>query len=81
MIDYEKVEKGDILKVVGAGAPGYAKLGDLVRVIDVHSNSVNVEDRDGGPCEFLYNCGAGRLEETEWKADFPEPITSEKHKD
>lgn len=71
MIDYEKVAKGDILEITGVGAPGYAKLGDLVRVVDIHKNSVNVEDRDGERREFLYNCGAGRLKETEWKADFP----------
>lgn len=71
MIDYEKVEKGDILEITGAGAPGFARLGDLVRVVEVHKNSVDVEDRDGKPCEFLFNCGAARLNETEWKADFP----------
>ena len=72
MIDYTKVKKGDILKIVGVGAPGYAELGDLVRTTEVHLNSVKVEDRDGKPSEFLYNCGAARLEETEWKEDFPE---------
>ena len=71
MIDYEKVKKGDILEIVEPGAPGYAKVGDLIRVTEVHHNSVNVEDRDGKPCEFLYNCGAARLKETEWKEDFP----------
>ena len=65
MIDYDKVEKGDILEIAGAGAPGYARLGDLVRVVDVHKNSVNIENRDGKPCEFLYNCGATRIKETE----------------
>ena len=71
MIDYKKVEKGDILEITGAGAPRVAELGDLVRVVKVHKNSVNVEDRDGKPIEFFYNCGAARLKETEWKADFP----------
>ena len=71
MIDYSKTNRGDILKLVGRGAPGYAKLGDLLRVTLVHVNSVNVEDRDGKPCEFVYNCGAERLEATEWKNDFP----------
>ena len=81
MIDYEKVQKGDILKIVGAGAPGYAKLGDLVRATEVHSNSVWVEDRDGEKCEFVFNCGAARLEETEWKADFPISETIPKAKE
>lgn len=71
MIDYAETKKGDILRVVGAGAPGYAENGDLVRVTEVHHNSVKVEDRDGKPCEFVFNCGAARLEPTEWKEDFP----------
>ena len=71
MINYNETNRGDILKIVGAGAPGYAENGDLVRVLDVHDNSVNVENRDGKPCEFVFNCGAARLEPTEWKDDFP----------
>jgi len=71
MIDYAKINIGDVLKIVGVGAPGYAQLGDLVRVTEVHRNSVMVENRDGDPCEFIYNCGAARLEFTEWKRDFP----------
>lgn len=72
MINYFEIQKGDILKLVGAGAPGYAKLGDLLRVKEVHSNSVVVEDRDDKTAQFMYNCGAARLEPTEWKKDFPE---------
>lgn len=70
MIDYSKVQRGDVLKIVGTGAPGYAKLGDLVRVISVTHNSVKVEDKHGTPCEFVFNCGAARLEPTEWTKDF-----------
>jgi hypothetical protein len=76
VIRYSEVQVGDILKIVGAGAPGYAEIGDLVRVTRVNLNSVMVEDRHGEPCEFLYNCGAARLEVTEWKADFPVQETS-----
>jgi len=72
MILYSKTNRGDILKIVGAGAPGYAENGDLVRVLEVHTNSVKVEDRDGKTVEFVFNCGAARLEPTEWKNDFPE---------
>jgi hypothetical protein len=72
MINYAETKTGDILKLVGAGAPGHAELGDLLRVTSVHANSVFVEDRDGKAIEFVYNCGAGRLEPTEWKKDFPE---------
>ncbi|MFW6024057.1 MAG: hypothetical protein ACOC8P_00380 [Dichotomicrobium sp.] len=71
-IEYDKTKVGDILRIVGAGAPGYAANGDLVRVTEVHRNSVKVEDRDGKPCEFIFNCGAARLEPTEWREDFPE---------
>lgn len=70
MIDYSTIQVGDIVRVVGAGAPGYAALGDLLRITRVHTNGVRVEDRDGVPCEFAYNCGAARLEPTEWKGDF-----------
>lgn len=71
MIEYTTTRRGDILKVVGAGAPGSFQLGDLVRVKEAHANSVLVEDRDGTEVEFLYNCGAARVEPTEWRDDFP----------
>ncbi|MDD5358309.1 MAG: hypothetical protein PHX80_04130 [Candidatus Nanoarchaeia archaeon] len=29
MIDYNKIELGDILKITGAGAPGYYKIGEF----------------------------------------------------
>jgi hypothetical protein len=69
MIDYSKVKYGDILRIVGAGAPGYAELGDLVRVVEVTKNSVKVEDKNGIKVDFLYNCGAARLEPTQWLED------------
>ncbi len=72
MIDYSKVKRGDILRIVGAGAPGYAQVGDLVRVIECTRNGVKVEDKDGVPVEFVFNCGAARLDPTEWTNDFPE---------
>lgn len=71
MIVYSDTKKGDILRIVGAGAPGYAQLGDLVRVVDVRENGVFVENRDGLRVEFVFNCGAARLEPTEWREDFP----------
>ena len=71
MINYQDVERGDILKLVGAGAPGFAELGDLLRVLKSTLNGVMVEDKNGGTTEFVFNCGAARLEETEWKDDFP----------
>lgn len=71
MIAYSETKRGDILKIVGAGAPGVYEMGELVRVTDVRHNGVFVENRDGKPCEFVFNCGAARLEPTEWKNDFP----------
>jgi len=71
MIDYSKIKVGDILRLVGEGAPGYAKNGDLLRVTEVSLNGVKVEDKHGSPCEFVFNCGAARLESTEWRNDFP----------
>lgn len=76
MVKYSELRKGDILRIVGAGAPGYASLGDLVRVTEVVANGVTVEDKCGDPCEFVYNCGAARLESTEWRDDFPSAAES-----
>ena len=72
MIKYNKTKRGDILRLVGKGFPGYAELGDLLLVTDVNVNGVFVEDREGYPAEFVFNCGAARLEATEWRKDFPE---------
>ena len=73
MIEYDKVKKGDILKLSedGAGAPGYADKGDLLRITETFPNAVEVENKHGKKVEFAYNCGAARLEPTEWKEDFP----------
>lgn len=70
-VKYSETNKGDILKIVGAGAPGMAQLGDLVRVTKVEQNGVHTELPDGKTIHFVFNCGAARLEETEWKDDFP----------
>lgn len=77
MIDFSQTRTGDILRIVGAGAPGYATLGDLVRVKQVQRNGVTVEDRHGREADFLFNCGAARLEATEWRDDFPATLTAE----
>lgn len=70
-IRYNDTKTGDILKLVPPGASGYAELGDLLRVKRVFKESVLVEDRNGEECEFVFNCGAARLEPTEWREDFP----------
>lgn len=74
MINYSKTNRGDILRLVGSGAKEYAALGDLLRVKKVHAEAVTVEDRNGSECEFVFNCGAERLESTEWKDDFPSEV-------
>lgn len=74
MIEYAKVKRGDILRIVGAGAPGFAGLGELVRVLLVRAHGVDVENRNGNLCEFVFNCGAARLEPTEWRDDFPTKV-------
>lgn len=78
MIRYADVRRGDVLRMVKAipdPVPGFQR-GDLVRVTAVHSLGVFVENRDGQPCEFVYQCGAAYLEPTQWRDDFPE----EQHK-
>lgn len=72
MITYEDTNSGDILRLVGAGAPGFGRLGDLVRVLERTQHGVLVENKHGERVEFVFNCGAARLEPTEWKNDFPE---------
>lgn len=75
MIKYSEVTQGDILKITGQGAPGFAQLGDLVRVtLPPESNRVDTENTRGQKAFFAFNCGAERLEATEWKNDFPNEI-------
>jgi len=72
MIDYSKVQVGDVLRVTGvvtgAGLPGYAKVGDLVRVIEVVEKKgvwfVNRKGKIGGVFAFM---GAVMVEPTEFK--------------
>ena len=78
MINYDEIKVGDVLKIVGQGAPGMAKLGDLVRVTAVEAKGVHVETSKKTAIHFVFNCGAARLEPTEWKSDFDEdrkPVT------
>lgn len=63
MIDYAQVKPGDKLKIVGAGAPGFAKLGDEVEVTTCNGrNRVDVKRADGETAYFALTCGAARLE-------------------
>ena len=62
MIDYSKVNVGDKLRIVGAGAPGFANLGDTVEVMKTGTNRVDVKRDDGATAFFALTCGAARLE-------------------
>jgi hypothetical protein len=70
MINYSETKVGDILKVVGVGLPDFAELGEFVRVTKVWAYGVRVENKKGERCDCIFNCGAVRLEPTEWKEDF-----------
>lgn len=67
MIDYSEIKPGDKLRITGMGAPGFAKLGDVVTVASC--NGTNrcdvVHDETGDPAYFALTCGAQRLEPVE----------------
>jgi hypothetical protein len=72
MIDFSKTQPGDKLKIVGAGAPGFAKLGDVVTVTKCNGmNRVDVVREDGDSCYFALTCGAARLEPVSREVDAP----------
>jgi len=64
MIRYSEINPGDKLRITGMGAPGFAKLGDLVTVKSC--NGFNrcdvVHDETGNEAYFVLTCGAQRLE-------------------
>lgn len=63
MIDYAKVKPGDKLKIVGQGAPGFAKLGDVVEVVSTDGRQrCDVKRADGETAYFALSCGAARLD-------------------
>jgi hypothetical protein len=61
-IEFDKVKVGDKLRIVGAGAPGFAKLGDVVTVTQVADRRVDVAREDGATAYFALTCGAARLD-------------------
>lgn len=66
MIDYSKTLPGDKLRIVGMGAPGFAKLGDIVTVVSCTPNNHGRcdvrHDQTGEEAFFSLTCGASRLE-------------------
>jgi hypothetical protein len=79
MIDYAKIKTGDRLRVVGMGAPGFAKLGDIVTVTQTAPNRCDVVRADGESAYFALTCGAQRLEMAEPEHQFQreaEPVAA-----
>lgn len=65
MIDYSKVKVGDRLRITGMGAPGFARLGEIVTVIAVtaaNNGRCDVVNINGQKAYFALTCGAQRLE-------------------
>ena len=69
MIDYAEIRVGQKLRITGMGAPGFAKLGDIVTVkactADNHGRCDVVHDETGKEAYFALTCGAQRLEVVE----------------
>jgi hypothetical protein len=63
MIDYSKTNPGAKLRITGMGAPGFAKLGDIVTVTNCNgTNRCDVVNEKGESAYFALSCGAQRLE-------------------
>lgn len=69
MIDFATIKPGDKLRIVGAGAPGFAKLGDIVTVksCDGKQRCDVIHDETDEPAFFALTCGAARLEKADSK--------------
>ena len=62
MIKYHDVSVGDELEITGMGAPGFAKLGDIVTVTKNNGkDKLYVKREDGKEAFFALTCGAQRL--------------------
>ena len=62
MIDFKTIKVGDKVRVVGMGAPGFAKLDDVLEISRVETNKVWAKRTDGLAAYFALTCGASRLE-------------------
>lgn len=70
MIDHAQIKTGDRLRIVGAGAPGFAQLGDVVTVVSTDGKQrCDVKREDGAEAYFALTCGAARLEIVEPQTD------------
>lgn len=61
MIRYDELKIGDVVEVVGMGAPGFAKNGEHLTVIEVGKDYVRCQAENGGIARFGLQCGAERL--------------------
>jgi hypothetical protein len=62
VIDFKTIQAGNKVKVVGMGAPGFAKLGDVLEITKVEPSRVFAKREDGEEAFFALTCGASRLE-------------------
>lgn len=61
-IQFDKMKIGDKVCVVGAGAPGFAKLGDVLTISRTAHDRVWCKREDGKEAYFALTCGAARLD-------------------
>ena len=62
MIDYKDIAIGDELEITGMGAPGFAKLGEVVTVTKCNGkNKLYAKNEAGEEVFFALTCGAQRL--------------------
>ena len=62
MIDFKTIQVGDRVRVVGQGAPGFAKLGEKLTITQVEDNRVWAKNFIDREAFFALTCGAARLE-------------------
>lgn len=62
MIDFGSIRIGDRVRVIGMGAPGFARLGEELEITRVEARSVCAKRDDGLEAFFALTCGASRLE-------------------
>lgn len=65
MIDFKAIQVGNKVKVVGAGAPGFAQLGEVLTITKVMPDRVYASKESGEEAFFALTCGAARLEKVQ----------------
>lgn len=79
MIKYEEISAGDRLRIIGQGAPGFAKLGDEVIVLYCNGRDrCDVQHTVSNEVAyFALTCGAHRLERVENDGQNQTPSTTD----